>query len=688
MAVCSCMLFLAVVLGHNIQESVSQKDFQVRLANGQTPFEGRVEVFYSGSWGTVCDDDWNLNDADVVCRELGYPGAMIATGGRYPQDSGYHGVAGPFGEGNGAIWLSEVGCLGNEGALAKCSHILGPHNDDGDYQHLPCRHTEDSGVYCIYPGYIGCYRNYLDGGNEAYGGFLGTWEDRTIASCLNRCRSKDVTKYDYASLRDGDECRCSNVHPELEGFSRVANSECNVACRGNRESETCGGYDADAIYSTTVGACLHNFTDLEGWIFSPNFPGYYPSLADCLWRVIVPDIYVINVTLRMLYLSSGDLSRNDQLLFYNLTGSDDPLSLSRLDDDYRSGVTDRFIGVSVANEIHIKFTSSRSYHGRGFAIYYNAFIPGPCYRNPCKNNATCTVDGDTFSCQCTTGWEGRACANRVTACSSMPCLHGGTCVVINVRTGSSQDDSYRCICDTEYTGASCEIVLTTLSSSTETITKNSNFSERVSNRGEGQSFLTIGGIVGGTIGAIILLILAFVFILMLAKRRKRGRNPSSSGSNHDQTQMKTLPSETVYAINTGYEVSRTDGIPVTANTDEFYYSSIDGLEAHYENTENTYTELTSRSAESESPLGQMSHAGHDHQGDSEEGFVENIAYEPASESPFVKPRHNGKETKIGEFADTDTCRNFPELDCSESKSDCRFENRSCQLVTDHDYEAI
>ena len=101
----------------------------LRLVGGNWNGEGRVEILYSGSWGTVCDDSWDMDDARVVCRELGYPDAASALQSAH------------FGAGSGQIWLDDVSCAGSEDSIENC-----PHNGWGSHN---CNHNEDAGVVCL-----------------------------------------------------------------------------------------------------------------------------------------------------------------------------------------------------------------------------------------------------------------------------------------------------------------------------------------------------------------------------------------------------------------------------------------------------------------------------------------------------------------------------------------------------------
>ena len=56
----------------------SCEDGDIRLSDGASHFEGRVEICLDNVWGTVCDDFWDDNDAKVVCRQLGFsPEGML-----------------------------------------------------------------------------------------------------------------------------------------------------------------------------------------------------------------------------------------------------------------------------------------------------------------------------------------------------------------------------------------------------------------------------------------------------------------------------------------------------------------------------------------------------------------------------------------------------------------------------------
>ena len=98
------------------------------MSSTNSPSSGRVEVQYKGVWGTICDYSWDLPDATVVCRQLGYDGALSAPGRAI------------FGRGAGQIWLSHVQCVGNETSISQCNHMgWGVHY---------CQHSYDASVVC------------------------------------------------------------------------------------------------------------------------------------------------------------------------------------------------------------------------------------------------------------------------------------------------------------------------------------------------------------------------------------------------------------------------------------------------------------------------------------------------------------------------------------------------------------
>ncbi|XP_022808387.1 scavenger receptor cysteine-rich type 1 protein M130-like [Stylophora pistillata] len=107
--------------GHDCEKN------DIRLMGGGAS-HGRVEVYHNGHWGTVCDDYWDIDDAKVVCRQLGFSGAAQAR------------CCAAYGEGSGRIWMDDVHCQGGEAALSHCSsNSWGVHN---------CGHWEDASVNC------------------------------------------------------------------------------------------------------------------------------------------------------------------------------------------------------------------------------------------------------------------------------------------------------------------------------------------------------------------------------------------------------------------------------------------------------------------------------------------------------------------------------------------------------------
>ena len=113
--ICACTQLCAHTLTHTLLILLllkAPKDFDVRLRNGSTHSEGRVDVYYEGEWSAICDNGWDINDATVICRQLGYVSVLRPT-----NHSAY-----PPSNANAQLWLDHVACRGNESSIQFCAH--------------------------------------------------------------------------------------------------------------------------------------------------------------------------------------------------------------------------------------------------------------------------------------------------------------------------------------------------------------------------------------------------------------------------------------------------------------------------------------------------------------------------------------------------------------------------------------
>ena len=116
---------------------ILQRPLPVRLSGGKDVHEGRVEIQVGYEWGTICDDTWDLTDARVVCKMLGYQRAVRALQGAH------------FGPGTGPIFIDDLTCTGTEPTIEVCKH-KGLRSHD-------CDHSKDAGVTC----HRGNYSNFI-----------------------------------------------------------------------------------------------------------------------------------------------------------------------------------------------------------------------------------------------------------------------------------------------------------------------------------------------------------------------------------------------------------------------------------------------------------------------------------------------------------------------------------------------
>ncbi|XP_020508067.2 T-cell differentiation antigen CD6-like isoform X1 [Labrus bergylta] len=166
----NCTVISEAVCGHQA----------ARLAGGSDRCAGRVELWKNGRWGTVCDDQWDLPDADVVCAQLGCGYAISVTG-----------QVGSFPPGRGPIHLDELNCTGKEDNLWACPAA----QDESD-----CGHKEDAGVVCSEMRAI-----RLTGGLDRCSGKVEVHRNGSWGTVCDNCWTNELASKVCSMLQCGNQ---------------------------------------------------------------------------------------------------------------------------------------------------------------------------------------------------------------------------------------------------------------------------------------------------------------------------------------------------------------------------------------------------------------------------------------------------------------------------------------------------
>ncbi|XP_065845299.1 scavenger receptor cysteine-rich domain superfamily protein-like isoform X3 [Oscarella lobularis] len=193
----------------------------IRLVNGVTPKEGRVEIYHNLEWGTISKKGWDVQDANVVCRQLGYGDAVNCCSSKY-------------GQGSGKVWLEQVDCTGFEDDLVECSSRgWGTHSSS---------HADDVGIICT--GAIPPCGDLLAPENGALSGFSNLTGETAFFSC----------NQGYSIV--GSASRTCQRDGKWSGIQPLCHAQC--------QSLSAPLFGAVAMDNTTIGGTA-TFTCLKGY---------------------------------------------------------------------------------------------------------------------------------------------------------------------------------------------------------------------------------------------------------------------------------------------------------------------------------------------------------------------------------------------------------------------------------------
>ncbi|KAM9010596.1 scavenger receptor cysteine-rich domain-containing protein DMBT1-like [Ara ararauna] len=343
----------------------------VRLSGGRHGCEGRVELWDGSSWGTVCDDLWDLRAARVVCAQLGCGEPAAAPGNAR------------FGPGSGRIFLDDVQCRGDEPSLQMCGHSgWGVHN---------CRHVEDAGVVCAAAPtapptqvpYTTGPSVRLSGGRHGCEGRVELWDGSSWGTVCDDLWDLRAARVVCAQLGCGEPAAAPGNARFGPGSGRIFLDD--VQCRGDEPSlQMCGhsGWgvhncrhveDAGVVCAAAVATptppsapyfCGGSISNSSGMLQTPFYPGSYPNDADCVWEIQVENNFRVMLTFRDIQMQSGRC-QYDYIEVY-----DGPLHSSPLLGRLCSGSFPTYTSSSNMMTIHFHSDSRDTF--RGFQAHYSS----------------------------------------------------------------------------------------------------------------------------------------------------------------------------------------------------------------------------------------------------------------------------------------------------------------------------
>ncbi|KAI8492991.1 hypothetical protein Bbelb_289950 [Branchiostoma belcheri] len=448
----------------------------LRLVGGNRSYEGRVEVapWWNEPWGTVCDDHWDLHDAEVVCRQLGYNGAWEAPIGAY------------FGPGTGKIWLDDVSCNGHEVYLSDC-----PHNG---WEEHNCQHSEDAGVVCA----VEC-STYCQNGGTCMNFVCVCPPGYTGGVCqieINECSGSPCTN--GGNCRDevnGFTCECAPGWDGVRCEHNIDECSSNPCMNGGICIDVVNGYSCDCTSSYTGLRCengRHMLIKVDGvnvnqaycdsnpcinggtcengrCVCPPGFQGHRCQLDidECISSPCLNNGECVNeVPGYTCHCPPGYTGARCGLALYNDTcywfspDSQTHQVASTTCHDMEAHLVDvkepheqRWLGdqtpgvsewTSLRTSVHPTFVYSDGTHVSDHLQWTSKGMYSPY--------DTCvfldSTDGFTAMYAPCTEQHNYICESHIDECASSPCLNGGTCVGLAV--------SFRCVCPDPFTGDRCE----------------------------------------------------------------------------------------------------------------------------------------------------------------------------------------------------------------------------------------